>query len=75
MKQSRRDTVFARDNYRCIRCGTNATAFNQLTIDHILPKSRGGTNDLDNLQTLCEQCNQLKADDQLSSITVYTRIR
>jgi 5-methylcytosine-specific restriction endonuclease McrA len=32
------------------------------TIDHIVPKSKGGANTLDNLQIMCEQCNWDKAD-------------
>ncbi len=33
-----------------------------MSVDHIVPKSRGGSNDLSNLQPLCLPCNQLKAD-------------
>lgn len=48
-----RDEVFAADGYRCRRCGTT----DDLTIDHIMPVSRGGTNERSNLQTLCRRCN------------------
>jgi len=33
-----------------------------MTCDHILPQSKGGTDDGENLQTLCTHCNTLKAD-------------
>ncbi len=33
-----------------------------ITIDHIIPKSKGGTNDMTNLQPMCSRCNQKKAD-------------
>ena len=33
-----------------------------LTFDHVMPKSKGGANTLDNAQTLCYPCNQKKAD-------------
>ena len=36
--------------------------FLPLTVDHIFPKSKGGTNDLENLQPMCYTCNQIKAD-------------
>jgi 5-methylcytosine-specific restriction endonuclease McrA len=57
---SRREQVYARDGFRCVRCGDDNRA--TLTLDHIRPKSKGGDNSLENLQTLCRPCNTLKAD-------------
>ena len=48
--------VFAKDGYQCVHCGTR----DNLTVDHIHPVSSGGTNDPDNLQTLCRSCNSRK---------------
>lgn len=48
--------VHERDAYRCRTCG----GFADLTVDHIMPESLGGTIDLDNLQTLCRSCNSRK---------------
>jgi 5-methylcytosine-specific restriction protein A len=48
--------VFARDGYTCLYCGTDAN----LTVDHQVPLVLGGTNDLENLQTLCGSCNSRK---------------
>lgn len=50
--------IFARDGYRCKRCGADWTC--DLTLDHIVPRSKGGTDDADNLQTLCQRCNSKK---------------
>ena len=47
-----------RDGYRCAHCG----AYEDLTIDHIMPLSKGGTDDLDNLRLLCRACNSSKGD-------------
>lgn len=33
-----------------------------ITVDHIIPKSKGGTNDMINFQTMCKLCNEMKAD-------------
>jgi 5-methylcytosine-specific restriction protein A len=48
--------VYTRDNHACRSCGASA----DLSIDHVLPISKGGTNDLTNLQTLCRPCNVRK---------------
>lgn len=42
-----------------------------MTIDHIIPKSRGGGNKVSNLQTLCETCNQKKGNKSVSIPNYY----
>jgi hypothetical protein len=51
-----RYAVLERDNFRCVACGATA-AQTELHVDHVRPVVAGGTNDLDNLQTLCQRCN------------------
>lgn len=51
-----RPRIFARDNYQCRICGATAP----LEVDHVTPIAKGGTNDDDNLQTLCKPCNRRK---------------
>lgn len=53
-----REEVYQRDGWKCRDCGRT----DDLTVDHIWPYSRGGTNALDNLQTLCKPCNVSKND-------------
>ncbi len=53
-----RFAIYARDNYRCVKCGDTE----DLEIDHIYPISKGGKSDLDNLQTLCHHCNYQKGN-------------
>jgi 5-methylcytosine-specific restriction endonuclease McrA len=48
--------VLAHHDHRCVYCG----ATENLTIDHKVPRSRGGTNYFPNLQVLCEECNAVK---------------
>jgi hypothetical protein len=57
--KSIRHEVFKRDSYKCIECGASKDD-RCLHVDHIIPVSRGGTDELDNLQTLCEGCNLAK---------------
>ena len=54
-------TVYTRYQGTCGICG-NFVPPNEMTIDHIIPISKGGTYDLDNLQCCCKKCNQIKAD-------------
>ena len=53
--------VFDRDFYKCQSCQKTGREI-ELTIDHIIPLAKGGTNDISNLHTLCRQCNQKKSD-------------
>jgi 5-methylcytosine-specific restriction enzyme A len=46
----------------CTSCGSPGTAVNPLTIDHIIPLSKGGTNARENLMVLCYRCNRTKSD-------------
>ena len=51
--------VLSRDRFKCVKCGVSpSTDINcKLHIDHIVPFSKGGLTTLENLQTLCENCN------------------
>ena len=55
-----RQNVLMRDNYTCQICGATVKDGAKLEIDHIIPYSKGGTNDENNLQVLCQQCNREK---------------
>jgi 5-methylcytosine-specific restriction endonuclease McrA len=57
-KISRR-ALFARDNWRCAYCGT---ASGKLTLDHVVPRSRGGDSVWENVVTSCAPCNLKKGD-------------
>ena len=60
-----RAEVFRRDNHLCLRCG----AEDDLSIDHIVPVSKGGQNTIDNLQTLCMPCNVSKGVTTISYLS------
>jgi 5-methylcytosine-specific restriction endonuclease McrA len=56
VKLTRRE-VFARDRHTCQYCGRQAS---DLTLDHILPRHRGGSHTWDNLVAACKPCNHRK---------------
>lgn len=55
----RRKSVYQRDEYECQNCGTKGGPRGnaELHAHHIVPKSSGGTHELSNLQTVCEDCH------------------
>ena len=59
--ESTRYQVLKNANGKCLLCGVPATDA-VLHVDHIIPRSKGGTNDIENLQCLCEQCNLGKSN-------------
>ena len=56
-----RTNIFKRDKYTCQYCGKHLEK-DELTIDHVFPKSRMGPDIWENLVTCCKECNQKKAN-------------
>lgn len=56
-----RENVYIRDNYTCQYCATKFP-YKELTIDHVVPASKGGPKTWTNVVTACRSCNQTKAD-------------
>jgi CRISPR/Cas system Type II protein with McrA/HNH and RuvC-like nuclease domain len=67
VSRHKRWRVLARDNFRCVYCGTTAEA-KELHIDHLYPQALGGTDDEDNLVTACVDCNIGKRSQLLQSL-------
>jgi 5-methylcytosine-specific restriction endonuclease McrA len=53
-----RRAVFARDDWTCQYCGSRQ----QLTVDHVVPRSKGGGSTWDNIVAACAPCNRRKGD-------------
>lgn len=53
-----RRAVFARDDWTCQYCGSHT----QLTVDHVVPRSKGGTSTWENIVAACAPCNRRKGD-------------
>lgn len=54
-----RKNIFRRDSYKCLYCGRSDIP---LTVDHIIPKSKGGGDSWENLATACVKCNNIKGN-------------
>lgn len=74
IRKNARNAVYARDNHTCHYCGIVLPApellpelnypehGNHLTLDHIIPRSEGGGNNVYNLVTACFECNNERGD-------------
>jgi 5-methylcytosine-specific restriction endonuclease McrA len=63
-----RRAVFARDGHRCQYCGGQAE-----NIDHVVPRSRGGSHDWENVVAACRRCNTRKEDRLLEETSLVLR--
>ena len=59
-----RRAVFARDRWMCQYCGSRGN----LTVDHVVPRSKGGPSSWDNIVTSCAPCNRRKGDRLLRHV-------
>jgi hypothetical protein len=73
---SLRYSILRRDNFKCVLCGRSPATDTStiLEIDHIIPVSRGGTNDPKNLRTTCFECNRGKKDKLESTLLLLPEI-
>jgi 5-methylcytosine-specific restriction endonuclease McrA len=65
-----RRVLFARDGWQCAYCGTNS---NRLTLDHVVPRSRGGASVWENVVASCAPCNHRKGDRLLEETGMTLR--
>ena len=65
-KKQWREEIFRRDGRQCTYCGSQ----DNLTLDHIVPRCRGGARwDADNVTTACRSCNQAKGSMSLADFS------
>jgi 5-methylcytosine-specific restriction endonuclease McrA len=64
-----RRAVFARDGWTCQYCGSRAN----LTVDHVIPRSKGGGSTWDNIVASCAPCNRRKGDSLPAKIGMHPR--
>lgn len=68
-----RQNVYLRDRYRCQYCGSREVPVKDLTYDHVLPRSKGGKTDWNNIVTCCKTCNSLKGDKTCAQAKMFPR--
>ena len=61
-----RSEIFARDGYRCVYCG-QVFPPDELSVDHVQPRSRGGDRSGGNLVTACRACNARKGRKRMAN--------
>ena len=64
--------IFSRDNYTCKYCGQIGGI---LEVDHIVPISKDGSNDTNNLTTSCRKCNRQKKDKSVKEFSHWRNTR
>ena len=73
ISSSKRYAVIAKSAGRCVACGVSSQD-RSIDVDHIIPRNRGGSDDISNLQPLCYQCNREKRDkDDLDFLLEHNR--
>jgi 5-methylcytosine-specific restriction endonuclease McrA len=66
-----RRAVFARDGWQCMYCGARTS----LTVDHVIPRSKGGGSGWDNIVASCAPCNRRKGDRLPHQVNMHPRVK
>ncbi len=61
-----RQSIFDRDDNACVYCGSDR----ELTLDHVVPKSKGGPTTASNCVTACRKCNHAKGSMSLADFSL-----
>lgn len=64
--------VLIRDGFKCVYCGAENI---RLTIDHIVPKSKGGKSSFENCVASCRECNLKKGDKKCSEVKIFPKTK
>ena len=67
IRQEKRLAIYLRDGMACAYCGATVETGNSLTLDHVRPVSKGGSNDATNLVTCCARCNSSRGNRSVST--------
>ena len=66
----KRKLIYESDQWTCQYCGDKVTLEN-ITLDHFIPKSKGGQNNKENLRTCCLMCNSIKSGKTFKEAAPY----
>ena len=72
--RKRKHELYGAQEGHCTGCGVHFP-FRNLTIDHVLPKAKGGTDHIENLQLLCQACNSTKGTRDMAYLTAALAAR
>lgn len=60
--------VFQRDDWKCVSCGRGSAQNAILHVDHVIPRSKGGSDRIENYQSLCDLCNLGKSNRDITNL-------
>lgn len=77
IRRERRLAIYIRDNFTCVHCDKDLLDVppRMRTLDHIVPPSKGGTNETKNLITSCEHCNKSRGDTPIQDFQNEDRLQ
>jgi hypothetical protein len=67
IRQEKRLAIYLRDGLACAYCGDSVENGAKLTLDHVTPHSKGGSNEATNLVTCCHRCNSARGNRSVTS--------